>query len=309
MVKIGRHRVRLAVAAAAAGATIVSGCAAGSRLATVDGVGITQTDVLAMSSEQAGATAPAADVRRSLTTLILEQAVAVAAAKQFGTVLSDDQVEARLADPPPRYLSLFEQIAADPAVGPGLADLNARFTLVRDDVIPRLLVEQRGSYQAVISETPELVMRACVSHILVATAEEADTVLDRLIAGEDFATVATQVSLDQQSPGGVLGQPDTCLVHHGQLGTEFVAGVMAAPLQVPTGPLATSFGFHVIQVDERVIPTVAEMTADPMTHLDPATANELMGPWFGAAVTDADIDVRSSVGEWSAESSTVVAGS
>lgn len=309
MVSFGRCRLRRAVAVVAASAAIGSGCASGSDLANVDGVGISQTEVLAMSSEQPEATAPAADLRRGLTTLILEQAVASAAADQFGTVLGGDAVEVRLADPPPRYLALFEQLAADPAVGPGLAAVNARFTLVRDDVIPRLLLERRGSYQAVIDETPELVMRACVSHILVATVEEADAVLDRLDAGEDFATVATQVSLDQQSPGGVLGPPGACLAHHGQLGPEFVAGVIAAPLQAPTGPLATSFGFHVIRVDERVIPSVAEMTADPMAFLDPATGNELMGPWFAAAVADADIDVSSSVGEWSAENSTVVAGS
>ncbi|MDQ3782223.1 MAG: peptidylprolyl isomerase [Actinomycetota bacterium] len=301
--------MRLAVVAAAISAATVSGCASGSDLATVDGVAISQGEVLAMRSEQPAVTAPAADLRRDLTTLILGQALASAAEEQFGTVLTDEQVAARSADAPQRYVALFEQIAADPGLGPGLVGVNARFTLVRDDVIPRLLLEQRGSYEAVIRETPELVMRGCVRHILVATAQEADAVLDRLAAGEDFATVAAQVSLDQQSQGGLLGLAGNCLVHHGQLGPEFVAGVMAAPLQVPTGPLASSFGFHVIQVDERVIPTVAEMTADPMAHLDPATANELMGPWFAATVGGADIDVSSSVGEWSAESSTVVAGS
>lgn|GEM_PF-1050007 len=300
-------RVRGPVAAVATGAVLVAACSSASDLATVDGVGISRGDVLAMRAPVEGPTAPAATIRQDLSTLILEQSLASAAEEQFGVVFTTADVEARLADPPDRYVQLFEQLAADPTVGEGLTELNARFTLVRDAVIPELLLEQRGSYQAVIEESPGLVMRACVSHIVVATEEDAHDVLTRITAGEGFATVAAEVSLDQQSPGGLLQDPQGCLIHHGQMGGEFVEGVIAAPLGEPAGPLSTSSGFHVLMVDERSMPTPGEMAADPMVYLDAATANDLMGPWFIEAVASADVDVRSTVGVWSAESSSVVA--
>ncbi|HEY5728401.1 MAG TPA: hypothetical protein VIV08_07270, partial [Acidimicrobiia bacterium] len=154
--------------AVAALAVAVAACSAASDLATVDGVGITQDDVLAMRSESGDvASSPAAPIRQDLTTLILEQSIASAAEEQFGVTFTADQVDARLADPPPRYVSLFEQIATDATAGERLRWLNARFTLVRDAVIPELLLEARGSYEAVIEETPEQVMQACVKHILV----------------------------------------------------------------------------------------------------------------------------------------------
>jgi parvulin-like peptidyl-prolyl isomerase len=279
-------------------------------MATVDGVGITQDDVLAMRSESGDvASSPAAPIRQDLTTLILEQSIASAAEEQFGVTVTADQVDARLADPPPRYVSLFEQIATDATAGERLRWLNARFTLVRDAVIPELLLEARGSYEAVIEETPEQVMQACVKHILVGSEEEAEEVIERLEAGEDFAAVAAEVSLDQQSQGGVLGSEGDCVVHHSQMGEEFVAGVIGAPLGEVTGPVQTSFGYHVIQVDERVFPTAEQLAADPMAYLDPEVGTGLMGTWFTEAVADADIDVRSSVGVWSPDTSSVVAAS
>jgi parvulin-like peptidyl-prolyl isomerase len=291
-------------------AVAVAACSAASDMATVDGVGITQDDVLAMRSESGDvASSPAAPIRQDLTTLILEQSIASAAEEQFGVTVTADQVDARLADPPPRYVSLFEQIATDATAGERLRWLNARFTLVRDAVIPELLLEARGSYEAVIEETPEQVMQACVKHILVGSEEEAEEVIERLEAGEDFAAVAAEVSLDQQSQGGVLGSEGDCVVHHSQMGEEFVAGVIGAPLGEVTGPVQTSFGYHVIQVDERVFPTAEQLAADPMAYLDPEVGTGLMGTWFTEAVADADIDVRSSVGVWSPDTSSVVAAS
>ena len=46
-----------------------------------------------------------------------------------------------------------------------------------------------------------------------------------------------------------------------------------------------------------------------MAYLDPEVGTGLMGTWFTEAVEDADIDVRSSVGVWSPETSSVVAAS
>lgn len=85
------------------------------------------------------------------------------------------------------------------------------------------------------------------AHILVATAEEADAVLERLNAGEDFAAVAQELSTDTGSgaAGGELGwfTPDMMVEPFGTTVTELEPGVLSAPVE-------TQFGFHIIRVNE-----------------------------------------------------------
>jgi hypothetical protein len=90
---------------------------------------------------------------------------------------------------------------------------------------------------------------ACVQHILVGDTSEAQAVLERLDAGEAFADVAAETSLDTQSAveGGVLG----CRPMSNFSATfipEFVDASLAAEVGVPTEPVESEFGQHVIRV-------------------------------------------------------------
>ena len=60
-------------------AVLLVGCSSASDMATVNGVGITQDDVVGMRVPTDAATADAAPIRQDLTTLILEESVATAA--------------------------------------------------------------------------------------------------------------------------------------------------------------------------------------------------------------------------------------
>ena len=85
-------------------------------------------------------------------------------------------------------------------------------------------------------------------HILVETEEEANEVIERLEAGEDFADLAEELSLDTTSgvQGGDLG-----FVPAGS----FVAAVDEAVFTLPIGeisePIETQFGWHIVEVLER----------------------------------------------------------
>ncbi len=84
----------------------------------------------------------------------------------------------------------------------------------------------------------------CSSHILVGTLDEANVVVQRLADGEDFATLAAEVSTGPSGPsGGDLGCVDTST-----LIPEFVAGARTVAPSGITGPVETQFGFHVIKV-------------------------------------------------------------
>ncbi len=87
-----------------------------------------------------------------------------------------------------------------------------------------------------------------ISHILVATQAEADSVLRELSSGADFATVARLVSLDQSSAvrGGDLG-----FVSWGaNLVDEFRDAAFTLPVGQVSGAVKTDFGFHIIKVTE-----------------------------------------------------------
>ena len=95
--------------------------------------------------------------------------------------------------------------------------------------------------------------RACVSHILVPEQAKADELRARLLAGEDFATVARAESKDDESKGrgGDLGCDIT---RSTQFVPEFLLAIFAQPVGEVGQPVKTQFGFHLIKVNSRTIP-------------------------------------------------------
>jgi parvulin-like peptidyl-prolyl isomerase len=92
----------------------------------------------------------------------------------------------------------------------------------------------------------------CASHILVATEQEAQAVKARLDAGEDFGKVAKDVSTDTGSGangGSLVGSDGKCVPAQSYV-KEFVDGALAAKVGVPTDPVQSQFGYHIIRVDK-----------------------------------------------------------
>ncbi len=102
----------------------------------------------------------------------------------------------------------------------------------------------------------------CSSHILVATQAEADSVLERLDAGEPFGLLALELSLDpgSGSVGGELG----CVVEGSFVAPFEDAAYAAQPGQVAVAE--SQFGFHVIEVASS-----GPATAESHPQLDAAT--------------------------------------
>ena len=86
-------------------------------------------------------------------------------------------------------------------------------------------------------------------HILVATSNEAEDVLERLDAGEVWEDLAAELTLDEftQFYGGDLGWlPEDELGD--QYGIEFSSAVFSASMDEVIGPLETDLGWHIVQV-------------------------------------------------------------
>ncbi len=156
-----------------------------------------------------------------------------------------------------------------------------------------------AEFQPVYEQGVERSQVACVSHILVATEAEANVVLDRVTRGEAFADVAKAVSTDTGSgqAGGVLtGDVGTCYSASGlagQLVPEFVAAAMAAEPGVPTQPVQSEFGYHVI-----LLRPWAEVADDAVVAARATTEQRLFAT--------ADVTVNSSIGAWSPTAFAVV---
>ncbi|NOZ24559.1 MAG: hypothetical protein GXO94_00455 [Nitrospirae bacterium] len=89
--------------------------------------------------------------------------------------------------------------------------------------------------------------RARASHILVKTKEEADSLLKRIRAGEDFAAIAKKNSIDKgsASKGGDLG-----FFGRGQMVPEFEKAVFSMKKGAVSDPVKTQFGYHIIKLTD-----------------------------------------------------------
>lgn len=89
----------------------------------------------------------------------------------------------------------------------------------------------------------------CAAHILVEEEATANATLARLDSGEAFEVVAGDTSIDPQSAaqGGLLGCQPTSEFRRTFI-PEFVDAALAAEIGVPTAPVESDFGFHIIRL-------------------------------------------------------------
>jgi len=178
--------------------------------------------------------------REQILNWMIEQALIEQAAAEEGIVVTDEEVEAALAQ-------IVEDAGGEEAFQARLEENG----LTRQDVWNELRAELIGAatIERVTSSVPQTAEHVHARHILVDTRERAEQLLAQLQAGEDFAALARAYSLDESTreAGGDLGF--------------FPRGVLMAPeveeaafsLQAGqiSGVVQSSFGFHIVQVIER----------------------------------------------------------
>ncbi|MDH3451532.1 MAG: peptidylprolyl isomerase [Gammaproteobacteria bacterium] len=88
---------------------------------------------------------------------------------------------------------------------------------------------------------------ASARHILVATEAQCNDIKQQIADGADFAEMAKAHSqCPSASQGGVLGE-----FKPGQMVAEFDQVVFNEVVGVVHGPVATQFGFHLVEITER----------------------------------------------------------
>ncbi len=138
--------------------------------------------------------------------------------------------------------------------------------------------------------------QACVSHILVASPDEANQIKARVEAGEPFAEVAKTTSTDtgSKAQGGDLG----CYGKQNQLVPEFSQALFAQPVGVVGAPVQTQFGYHLILVRSRDVPAYDDKVASQAREQAAVAAQDKLEAWADEAVNKADISVNPKYGRW-----------
>jgi peptidyl-prolyl cis-trans isomerase C len=237
------------------------------------------------------------DFREVLFRVVAVEALTQALDTDFGASIDPALVEEVYAG----FVTDMESAGLTPADAtgvPGASTEMLRFNagvVVLRDVAAQALISDEEFLRGVFEE-PADITTVCARHILVETAEEAETTAERLAGGEDFAAVADEVSLDSGTAGGDLGCSSPA-----RYVEPFANATMEAPIGEVFGPVESQFGFHLIVVYDRIVPTFEELTADPTAYVSSDIGDSLWTGWFNDALRGADIEVNPRYGRWSSE--------
>lgn len=269
------------------------------QAATVNGEPIGVEDVSRLVSVAGDTMTPErfADV---LASVILGRLIVGEAQSQLGLSLSDEEVEervAQIAGPPGEGRQEF--LEENQLTEEGLYYfLGANFLVERiaetlaaaapppsDEVLREMYDSQPASYTNV-----------CSSHILLETEEEGLAALERALAGEDFADLARELSTGPSGPAG--GYLD-CTEADSYV-SEFADATLSAPLGEPVGPVQTQFGWHVILVSERQVPSFEEVRGDLEAEFQ-SNPDALLQEWWNEVIASAAVTVEPEYGRWAPE--------
>lgn len=294
-------------------ALVVGACGIGSgpTAANVDGVDYTVGDVNSLVFDD-GQTVTKEIFAQFLGFLIQWDIVTRAADADYGVSFTDEEIAASAqqifednADPG----MTFEEFLETREVSADFLDKIAHLQLVETDVRTALEAELEPPSQEDLDAQRGLaydnLTDVCAAHILVATEDEANNVLDRLAGGEEFADLAKGLSTDLESgaEGGDLGcNPPNRFVD------EFADAMLVAEIDVPYGPVESQFGFHIIVVSERTFPTDEELPTDEeiTETLKVPAINQAVADWIGAHLAEAQVVVDEKYGTWQTEPAGVV---
>jgi len=230
-------------------------------VAKINGVDIKQSDLDFAASEVGAQLAnfPPEDRRRMLLQFVMENELMAEAAVQAG-LESGQSFEDRLKYHKRRALR------------------DAYFDKSVRNAVPD--EEAKKIYDAkVAGMKPEEEIHA--RHILVATEAEAKEVKERLLKGEDFATVAKEKSKDPSAEGGDLG-----FFGRGQMLKPFEDAAFALKEGELSDPVQTQFGWHIIKVEEkrtRPLPTYDQVKDTIMSQLTAQKAKDTLKQLHDAA--------------------------
>lgn len=250
-----------------------------------------------------------AEVQAQILTGLIQSRLLEQGAEELGVVVTDEDIAETRAD-------IIDEVGGQDAFDDvveqsGLTDAEIDGQL-REIALRERLEAQLGDdvevtdadVRAYYDEQRETRFeRLRARHILVETEDEAEGALARLEDGEDFAVVAEEISIDPGSgaAGGDLGE-----FTRGRMVPEFEEAAFAAEVGEVVGPVESQFGFHIIEVTERVSEDFAGVEDDLRDELEQQQRGDTLGAWLQDQTREADVTVNPRFGEWDVASGEVI---
>lgn len=293
----------------ALGAIVLAACGSGGSTqvaATVDNSEVTvgQVEELIQSEES---TIAKEQFAQFLSFQIQWLIINAAAEADYGVTTTDEEVETeaqRIFEEASADGQSREDFLAERGISDKFLENIARQALL-DNQIRDVLEEDvedptAEELESELNAAKAPLTTACVSHILVATEDEASDVFDRLESGEEFGVLAQEVSTDTGSgenngilPCGTLDQ--------------YVEPFRDAALVAPVGEVydpavESQFGWHILLVTDRQDADPAQLPDDEqlVNAVRDAKVLSALEQWFLGAVNDADVVVEEEFGTWQA---------
>ena len=294
MSRAPRHIIRtIALTFAAAIAITSCGGTAKSDAATVNGVSIQKATLESTISQLADAgqitlengVAPMDAVRSVLAAIIRGEATSQVLA-EYNVSVTDADTQA-----------VIDQVSKDAGYDTLGEDLKKLIIGLNsgDLALSRVKAPSEADVEKMYNEAPASVGALCAQHILVKDESTANEVLAKLNEGGDFKKLAGEYSTEPNAAttGGILGSTDgDCISlsdYQSQFDADFTAGALLAKAGVPTGPVKSSFGYHII-----LIRPFADIKASLMLMLSKSPGMMLMTGYLATH----DVIVASEYGRW-----------
>lgn len=142
----------------------------------------------------------------------------------------------------------------------------------------------------------------CVRHLVVKEENKAKEALAKISSGAEFAKIAGEYSIEpnaKESGGALTGEKNACMLlteYQSGFDPDFTSGALLAKAGVASGPVKSSFGFHVIYVRPFV-----EVADDISTLLETNAGIQLMNGYLATE----KIKIDSAYGRWNSARGTV----
>lgn len=183
-----------------------------------------------------------AQMRRQVLDSMIERVLIAQAAAREGVIVSEEELTAAIQES-------IEEGGGQASFEEWLRTNDLTYEDFAKEIRFQLLAQ--AIFERITASVPITAEQVHARHILVGTEEEAQVILTRLQAGEDFATLAKERSQDENTreAGGDLG-----FFSQGQLISPEVeeAAFALSPGQI-SGVVRSQFGYHIIQVLERIL--------------------------------------------------------
>lgn len=202
-----------------------------------------------------------AQMRRQVLDSMIEQVLIMQAAAQEGVAISDEELEATIQQS-------IEEGGGQASFEEWLQTSDLTYGDFKEEIRFQLLAQ--AIFERVTGSIPTTAEQVHARHIVVNTEEEAQAILTRLQAGEDFAALARQHSQDENTKeaGGDLGFFPRGLL----LSPEVEEAAFALQPGQISEVVRSQFGYHIVQVLEKV----------PERPLPPELLNSLKEQAFAA---------------------------